>query len=187
MRKEKLKDMRAHPLAFVDLETTGIIPAENEIIEIAYVIVSQKTLKVQKERVFQVKPKHIETADPLSLKIIDYNNRDWSKAISQKQAMKNFARDAKGAILVGQNVSMDWAFLRKAFSEEKIEDPLQYHRLDVMSMAFLVLKSEKALHRYSLKELTEFFHIKVGKEHTALDDAKATYEVYKKLIKYKKK
>ena len=177
--------MREHPLAFIDLETTGLVPQRHELIEIAYVIVSQPDFTVMKEHVMQIKPLHLDTADQEALRIIHFDKRDWSGAISRREAMTRFAADVKGCIMVGQNITVDWSFLREALSEEQMNDPMHYHRLDVMSIAYGLLKDEVDIRKFSLKELVDYFHITVEHMHSALDDTKATFEVYKKLLAYR--
>ncbi|OGY80023.1 MAG: hypothetical protein A3B74_05200 [Candidatus Kerfeldbacteria bacterium RIFCSPHIGHO2_02_FULL_42_14] len=181
MRKQQLVNMRNHPLVFFDIETTGIIPEQHEIIELAYVVADQHTLRILKEKSLQVQVKHLETADPFALSIIQYEKRDWSDAMPLRQALAQFLEDANDGLLIGQNISFDWAFLRRALSSEGLEDTLHYHRLDIMSMAFLVLHDVPELKKFSLKELTTYFHVPLNKEHEALSDAHATLAVYKKL------
>lgn len=177
--------MREHPLAFIDLETTGLVPQQHELIEIAYVIVEQPNLDIIKEHVMQIRPLHLDTADQEALRIIHFDKRDWSKAISRREALSQFTNDVRGSIMVGQNITVDWSFLRQALSDEKMDDPMHYHRLDVMSMAYGLLPHEESIRKFSLKELTDYFDITVVNMHSALEDTKATLEVYKKLLAYR--
>ena len=187
MRNIDLKNMHEHYLAFIDLETTGLVPAMHEIIEIGYLIVDQADLRVVKQHVIQVKPVHVKTADPEALRVIHYEKRDWSAAVDLAAAMKRFSRDVEGCIMVGQNITVDWAFIRAALSQLEMPDPMHYHRLDIMSMAFGLLHDDGFFRKYSLHELTEFFSLKIKNVHTAADDIQATFEVYKKLLTYRRK
>ena len=83
--------MKKHNLAFIDIETTGLSPLKHEIIEIGCVLVSPD-LKVLEEFELKIKPENIEAADPLSLKINHYNERDWQKALTLGKAMKFFSK-----------------------------------------------------------------------------------------------
>lgn len=176
--------MKNIPLAFVDIETTGLDFDNNEIIEIAGIIVSPEApFDVLSEFEWKVKPSHIETANPTALKINKYNEKDWSDAISLFDAMKLFAEKTKGTMMAGHNTPFDWAFLDKAFRTTGVTNTLaHYHTLDMVSVAYIKLKDAKAVDHFTLHALCEYFDIKNEREHSALSDAKATFEVYKKLM-----
>ena len=102
--------MRKHNLAFVDIETTGLNLIENEIIQIGCVV-TDISLKVIEEFEIKIKPKHIETSDPVSLKISHYDPEEWKEAVNLKQAIKIFADKTENTIMVGHNISFDASFL----------------------------------------------------------------------------
>jgi DNA polymerase III epsilon subunit-like protein len=92
------------------------------------------------------------------------------------------ASKIEGAILVGHNMPFDLSFLDAAFSKTGLKNPLHYHRLDTISIAWAKLHREVDLEHFSLRELCIRFGIKNENAHTALSDARATYELYKKLM-----
>jgi DNA polymerase III epsilon subunit-like protein len=51
-----------------------------------------------------------------------------------------------------------------------------------MSMAYILLKDEISIDNFSLSDVCRYFGIERENSHTALYDAKYTFEVYKKLI-----
>jgi DNA polymerase III epsilon subunit-like protein len=174
--------MRKHNLAFIDIETTGINVIEHEIIEIGCVITTPR-LKVIEKFELKIKPKHIKNAEPISLKITHYNKKDWQKAISLEEAMQIFSKKVKDCIMVGQNVSFDFAFLEYAFAKIKIKNSMHYHKLDTISIAWAKLNKKKSITHFSLREMCKYFDIENKNPHSALSDAYATYELYKKLMK----
>jgi len=186
MENEKLNYLKENPLTFLDIETTGL-RYDQEIIEIGGLVVSQPDYKELSEFDFKIKPQHLEKADPVSLKIVGYNDTDWRDGIGLKTALVQLENLAKNTILVGQNFTFDWARLEKAFFENgwtDIPPAFSYHRLDVMSMAFAKLYKEPKVKHYSLRDLADYFGITNEHQHNALADSKTTYEVFKKIMSF---
>ncbi|MCR4283843.1 MAG: 3'-5' exonuclease [Parcubacteria group bacterium] len=181
--------MKNHNLAFTDLETTGLDAHEHEIIEIGCIIARQAPaliggpkIEVMEEFLLKVKPEHLETADPEALKINGYNEAEWKDAIPLKEAMEIFANKTVDAALIAQNVSFDWVFLDEAFRKTGVENKMHYHKLDVISFAFAKLYDKPDAQKFSLRALCKYLGVRNEKEHSALADIRATFEVYKKLI-----
>jgi len=173
--------MRKHNLAFLDIETTGLDVIEHEIIEIGCVLVTYE-LKVIEEFELKIKPEHISNADPVSLKISHYNPLLWEDALSLKDGMEILSGKVQDAILVGQNVAFDSSFLEHAFSKNGIKNSMHYHKLDTISIAWAKFHKDIDFEHFSLREMCLYFGIKNEGIHTGLGDARATYELYKKLM-----
>lgn len=173
--------MWKHNLAFIDIETTGLDVVKHEIIEIGCVLTTPD-LKVIEEFELKIKPERIEDADPVSLKISHYKEEGWKDARNLKGAMQIFSEKVKDHIMVGQNVAFDSGFLEHAFSETRVMNSMHYHKLDTVSIAWAKLHKEPDLEHFSLRELCVRFGIKNEHAHTALSDARATFELYKKLM-----
>jgi len=174
--------MKKHNLAFIDIEYTGLDVFKHEIIEIGCVIITPK-LKVIEKFELKIKPEHIENADPTALKINHYNKTDWKFAYTLEEAIKIFSKKVKDCIMVGQNVSFDSSFLEYAFAKTKIKNSMHYHKLDTISIAWAKLNKKKSITHFSLREMCLYFGIENKNPHSALSDAYATYELYKKLMK----
>ncbi len=173
--------MRKHNFAFVDIETTGLNLLKNEIIEIGCVLTTSE-LELIEEFELKIKPEHIEDADPVALKINHYDPLNWEKAYSLEKALKIFVEKVEGCIMVGHNVAFDAGFLEYAFSKIQIKNSMHYHKLDTVSIAWAKMHKEPNLEHFSLHEMCLYFGIKNERAHTALPDARATYELYKKLM-----
>ncbi len=176
-------------LAFVDVETTGLNPDIHEIIELGCVIVSQEgvgsgkpSFKIIGEIDIKIKPEHIENADPVALRVNGYDEADWVFAYSLREAMITLSEKAGDAIMVGHNVSFDAGFIEKAFRTTGIENKLHYHKLDTISIAFAKLHLNVDVDKFSLNFLCSHFGIENKKAHSALSDARATFELYEKLF-----
>lgn len=176
-------------LVFVDIETTGLLPREHELLEIAVVRVSQDWSDGEMPRFtkidewsIKIKPEHIETADPVSMKINNYTAGEWVDAVSVKEALTQFIEKTDGAIMVAHNVAFDSEFLNHYLALHGLSARMHYHRLDTVSMAFAKLHNTPDASRYSLMELCKYFGITNDRPHSALADALADFELFKKLL-----
>lgn len=177
--------MKGKRLAFVDLETTGINPFKHEIIEIGCLIAKQNDNNewvVTEEFEFKVKPEHIETAETEALRINRYDESAWMFAHTQEEALKVLSQKCDGCVMVGQNVSFDYAFLAAKFGKYNIKDPFFYAKLDTISLAYMRFRKDETMTSFTLRELCERLGIKNEKAHSALADIRATYEIFKKLM-----
>ena len=173
--------MHKHNLAFIDVEMTGLNPVKHEIIEIGAVITTPG-LEVVEEFDIKIKPENLANADPVSLKVSNHNEKDWAKAVSLEEGIKFFLEKVKDCIMVGHNVAFDSLFLETAFAKLGVVNIMHYHKLDTVSIAWAKLHRSPDLEHFSLRELCLRFGIENPKAHTALSDARATFELYKKLM-----
>ncbi len=179
--------MRKHNLAFVDIETTGFDLEKHEIIELAVVLVRQlgtegKDFEVIEELEFKIKPEHIGSADPQSLKVNGYDEGAWIFASSLADVMKVFAEKTENAIFVAHNLTFDFSFIEKAFQKTGVENKMFYPKLDTISMAYAKLHKNLSVEKFRLQKLCEHFGIENPKAHTALSDTRTLFEVYKRLM-----
>ena len=173
--------MRKHNLAFIDIETTGLSVIGHEIIEIGCVITDHK-LKIIEEFEIKIKPKNIENANKTALKINHYNEKDWKNGVGIEDALKVLSKKLKDCIMVGQNVAFDSGFLEYNFTKNNLKNTMHYHRLDTISIAWAKFHENEDFVHFSLREMCKYFEIKNENPHSALSDARATYELYKKLM-----
>ena len=173
--------MRKHNLAFIDIETTGLDVINHEIIEVGCVLTTPE-LKVIEEFELKIIPEYLENADPISMKINHYEEGGWQDALSLKEAIKILSKKTKECIMVGQNVAFDSGFLEYAFSKTGIKNTMHYHKLDTISIAWAKFNKDKDFEHFSLRDMCMHFGIENKDSHTGLGDARATYELYKKLM-----
>ncbi|OGZ03819.1 MAG: hypothetical protein A2648_02595 [Candidatus Lloydbacteria bacterium RIFCSPHIGHO2_01_FULL_41_20] len=181
--------MEIRNLAFIDAEMTGLLVDKHEIIEIGCVLVRPvpregkgPELEVIEEIEFKIKPKKIQDADPQALLVNGYNEADWVFAVDIKKALEILSEKTKDAVMVGHNVSFDHAFLEKAFENNGVKNQMHYRKLDTISIAYAKLYDDGDIEKFSLRALCEKLGVENKKAHSALSDARATYEVYRKLL-----
>lgn len=172
---------RDRNLCFIDLEFTGLDLSKHEILSIAAVLVNSKTLETLSEKEWKIHITHPENIDPQAKEILDFDNQDWSNAISLKNALTEFSDFVNYATLIGFNIAFDWSFLHRDFETCQIVPKVDYHMLDVMSLAYLNFKEKSQPKNLSLRAVAQRLAISVSETHGALTDARATCEIYKKL------
>lgn len=174
---------RDRNLCFIDLEFTGLDLSKHEILSIACVLVEPKNYEVIAEQEWKIKIQNPENADKSSLETLDYESQDWSNALSLKEALERFNEFANFATLIGFNIAFDWSFLHRDFERLQIKPQTDYHMLDIMAICYLYFKDKKRPRKISLRAMARELDIKVSDVHGALGDARATYELFKALIK----
>lgn len=176
-------DLLNRIIAITDLETTGLDAHLHEIIEIGLVLINHENLEVIEEWEVKVKPVHIETAAIKALEINGYNSNDWIKALDLAEAMKIYSQKTREAVFLAHNTFTDWSFIVEAFKKTGIEDLMDYHRLDLFSIAWSRKNKLPGLKEFHLSELCR--HLNVLAEplpHRALNGARVEYGVLKKLL-----
>lgn len=173
--------MNKYPIAICDFETTGLDPRIHEIIEIGMLVVDQKTFEVIDQMDVRVKPEHLETASPRAMQVNGYNPKDWKDAWDLKVSMKILSSKAKGAIFCGQNVTFDWGFADEGFHKTGIVNLMDYHRIDIFTMSWMLLKDK--IQYYNLKSVSEYLGVEPEPEpHCAFNGAVNAFQVLQKLI-----
>src|SRR3989344_2103353 len=175
---------------FVDTETTGLDWRRHEIVSIGIVVARKldNKLEVTDEVEYLIKPDRLESADPIALKINKYNDADWAGAMDKATVMDllwtrlyvptegDYKSEINSVILGGHNVHFDLLFLAKLISDyDKTLTPR--HVIDTYALARHLLVGDIRPESYSLRSLCQFYDITNDKPHTALADARASYEV----------
>jgi len=154
----------------IDIETTGLDPNINEIIEVGAVKVEHG--KITAEYSELVKPSH--PIPEFITHITGITNEEVQNAGTIDDVIPSFLDFISGFRLLGQNVGFDVAFLRRAAGIGKIG-----MAVNNISLARILLP---CLPSYSLDSLIDFFALKPEKRHRALDDAQITAVIFLKLI-----
>jgi len=177
------KDFRKRHLVFIDIETTGLDRDKHEIIEIGCIIVNGENFEIVEEYSAKIKPDHIETADSKALKINGYSQDKWKDAKNAKDVLQKISEMAEEGMIAGWNVAFDWAFVEDYFKKLKIKSLFNYHKIDVQAIAYAKLYKNKKVKSLKLRSISKFFGIGFGEIHSAEEDIKITYEVFRKLMK----
>ena len=167
-------------ICLIDTETTGTNPYRHELIEIGFIVFNTDDPDEIFECNMKVKPEHIDRADPQALLVNGFREEDWADAKDLKEALTFLQVRAYGAIFMAYNVTFDWNFIDVAFKRYKLQSPFNYHKICVMSMAWLKLPHLKSI---SLKSVCAELGLPVEDDiHRALHGAQRAFAVYKKLL-----
>jgi len=158
------------PIAFFDLETTGVNVASDRIVEIAI-------LKIMPDGTEEVKSKRINPTIPIpieSSKIHGIYDADVANEPTFKGIAKSLAEFLKNCDLAGYNSNkFDIPLLVEEFLRAEVE-------FDISKRKFVDVQN--IFHQMEQRTLKAAYKFYCGKEiinaHNALADIKATYEVF---------
>ena len=165
------------PIAFIDLETSGLWPWRHEILEVA-------CIRREGDQVIRwtrkVKPTDISKADKKALSIIGYSDEAWTDAISLEDALNDFRALTRGAILCGHNIRFDLDFIDRHMKKATGKGRGFHHTIDTMTLAFEHL-AEPCGKSVSLETICNVLGISNEGAHGALVDCERTMQVFDKL------
>ena len=125
---------------FVDTETTSLKSWEGEIVEFSIGTEIGRSFKVMTRK---VQPEKLHLADPRSLEINQYNEKDWKDAVSQKVAAGLMAMEIEKAdVWIGHNPDFDIRFCRVLLKEHYPKVKFPKLVVDTRSLAVAALAKE---------------------------------------------
>ena len=161
-------------VVFFDLETTGLSPLCDKIIEFAGIkIEARKTYELS----FLTNP-DVEIL-PDNEKIHGISNEMVKTAKTQTEAAKEIESFIKGCALVAHNSLFDFGFLLTLAQENH----MSFQDNPVYCSCRLSRKVNKQFNSHKLSSLAESFHIPLENHHRATDDTRACLEIFLKTLK----
>lgn len=158
-----------------DIETTGLNPQENEIIEIG-------ALKVRDGKVADRFIEFIHptvSIAPAITALTGITDEMVSGARSRCQVVSDFLDFCENDVLIGHNVSFDYSFMKCSAAADGL--PFEKMGIDTLKIA---QKALSGLESKSLGSLCEYYHIENKSAHRAYHDALATAKLYQTLAHY---
>ena len=157
-----------------DIETTGLSPRFNKIIEIGAVRI--KDGKIQDTYSRFVNP---EVPIPYSItKLTSINDNMVLDAPTIETVLPEFLEYVGDAILVAHNAGFDTGFIKEYAKKQGLE--FDYTIVDTMTLAHILIPE---LGKYTLDRLCKQFNVSLENHHRACDDAAATAEIFVKMLK----
>jgi len=163
--------MRHPPLAFVDLETTGLSPGSHRIVEIGIVTVDDgkaeewTSLVHPGRRVSRVARSYTGISDEI-----------LADAPRFSQIAGDVARRLHGRLFIAHNARFDHAFLKSEFNRCSIG-----FRPDVVCTAMLSRKLYPQFPHHNLDALTSRHALVAPVRHRALPDARLLWDFWQTL------
>ena len=196
------------PMAFFDVETTGLQVGINEIIEIGLVRESARGGDNVMSSVFElahrhdlpepekvsingrvfswtcrIKPEFPDVCHPSSYRINGYNEQEWSTAPSFATVAPILDLALTGCVVVGSKPDIDVDFVIAGFERIGRLPPRIFARtIDTRTLAWEHL-TPLGLRRTGLDDVCDFLGIDIQPRHRALPDAQRAREVYRILCR----
>lgn len=156
----------------VDLETTGLQPARDRILEIgAWKVINGKIT----EKFWEYVNPQMEISERIS-ELTGISNEMVQDARTISEILPEFVAFCDGMDLLGHNILFDYSFLKQQAVKMKI--PFEKNGIDTLKIARVLLPE---LESRSLGALCEYFQIPLTHAHRAYYDALATSHLYEKL------
>lgn len=159
--------------AIIDIETTGANRNGNKITEIAIIITDGETVFDRFSSL--INPERSIPAN------ITYLTGITNEMVMDKpkfyELAKRIVEITQGCVFVAHNVFFDYNFIRNEFMELGFN-----FNLPKLCTVRMSRKAFPGLKSYSLGNLVQHFNISLPNHHRAMDDANATYDLFK-LIK----
>lgn len=157
----------------VDIETTGLSPRTDEIIEIG-------AIKVKENKIIDTYNTLIKidrNLNPFITKLTGITNKMLETGKERDKALEEFVDFTGNEIIMGHNVNFDINFIY-----DKCLSYLDYYLsndfIDTMRIAKHILPD---IQNYKLGTLANYFGVDYRSAHRGLKDVEITYEVYNKL------
>lgn len=146
----------------LDLETTGFIPSENELIEIGAV-------RIRNGEIVETFQRLIKPSKPIRENITQLTgltNDDVAQAPDASQVLPELHAFIGRAPIVAHNVDFDVPFLKYHLSMLNLDLPNP--TIDTLSLSHLLITGIK---RFRLNQVAKYLKISQEQHHRALDDA----------------
>lgn len=185
-RYEIAKDINNNEYyCFIDLETTGSDYANDYPIQIGAILVEIQNFKILKEFSSLINiPEGIIISEKAK-EIHGLKKEDIKNAPKPKIVLKDFFNEfGTNYAFAGWNVCFDVSFFRKICIENGFNNQykkINFHHLDVQSIAKYLKIKGSIEGEISLTNLCEMYNLKRLENHDALEDAKLSLEVLKRL------
>lgn len=159
----------------VDLETTGLDPANDEIIEIGAIKIGNGEVKDIFNKL--IKPERQIPAGITELTGISQEMVNDELPI--KPVLEKFAAFIDDSILMAHNADFDISFLKNNFKKYLNKD-LHNFTVCTLLVARDILPN---LENHKLHTIAKYFGVEVANRHRAIGDVEVTYQVWQNLSK----
>lgn len=153
----------------LDLETTGLNPKYDKIIEIG-------ALKIKEGKLVDTYETFVDASIPISEKVTELtgiSNDMIRKGKKSEVAIRELVDFCEDGILLGHNILFDYSFIKR----NAVSYNLKFERkgIDTLKIARKVLPN---LEKRNLDYLCQYYQIECQNKHRAYDDAKAASDLY---------
>ena len=176
--------------AAIDLETTGLNPASNEVLEIAIVPLNPDfTISTDiPEFSCRVRAEHPERIEQQAMGVNGLDPNEGESLAEVQYALMEWAaeNEIESITPLAHNLAFDMSFMKAAFPD--FSRIFSHHGRDSMRLAYIlndVLRARGAEEMFSsgsLKSVKTVLDIEGEVQHHALEDARDAAHAYRKMI-----
>ncbi len=159
----------------VDIETTGLSPINDEIIEIGAIKVKENKIVDEYNELIKINRR----LSPFITNLTGITDAMLKNGKLPNVVFKEFVDFIEDDVIIGHNVNFDYGFLSDK-CKKYINYNLENERIDTMYLAKKLVPNSI---NYKLGTLAKYFNVSYQGAHRGLKDVEITYEVYNHLRK----
>lgn len=163
-------------IAFVDVETTGLDPNKDSVIQLAVVRTDSTGENVKLTLCIKVKP--TTPVHPAAAAVNGYTPEGWEDAVTPAAAAQQLAAACQGTEFAAHCVWFDQGFCEKLLRENGQKIPWGRRLIDTQTLAHLMRAEYPDMRGTNLQSCIEKLGGARGPVHDALDDARWARNVY---------
>lgn len=168
---EKSSKTNRKTYVIIDLETTGLEPTKDRIIEIGAIKIGEKT-----EEFTCLIKQDIGLSEEIK-NLTGISDKDLENGVDEKSAINDLIDFISEDILVGYNIDFDIKFLNQALKDQG-RGKIANKTYDIMKY----VKNEKMfLNSYKLETVLKEYGIEKNQPHSALEDTRLMQELLVKV------
>lgn len=158
----------------VDLETTGLDPKRDKIIEIGAV----KVKEGQVQDTFEAMVNPYRSLEERIVNLTGIKNEELEKASGVEKVLSRFLDFAEELPLLGHHVIFDYSFLKRAAVNQKRS--FERKGIDTLKLVRSFMPEEE---KKNLEAACSYYGVKLENHHRAMADAEAAHALYQELVK----
>ena len=178
-KNEQIKSKKAlnfvDDYVLVDIETTGLSPINDEIIEIGAIKVKENKIVDEYNELIKINRR----LSPFITNLTGITDAMLKNGKLPNVVFKEFVDFIEDDVIIGHNVNFDYGFLSDK-CKKYINYNLENERIDTMYLAKKLVPNSI---NYKLGTLAKYFNVSYQGAHRGLKDVEITYEVYNHLRK----
>lgn len=166
-----IDELEADNIIVFDVESTGVNPAEDQIIQIAAIRIDKEGRGIEWFEKFLKNDKSVASSEHVHGFSDEYLERHGE---DREKVLQEFLKFSKGSIIVGHNVTFDISILRSELAKFNLGEPTfkgYYDTLDIYRRFYPNQVNHK------LETLSRVFGTEHQPTHDAMDDILATAEL----------
>lgn len=158
----------------VDLETTGLDPKRDKIIEIGAI----KVKEGQVQDTFEAMVNPYRSLEERIVTLTGIKNEELEKASGVEEVLSRFLDFAEELPLLGHHVIFDYSFLKRAAVNQKRS--FERKGIDTLKLVRSFMPEEE---KKNLEAACSYYGVKLENHHRAMADAEAAHALYQELVK----